>query len=397
MLLPYQKIDILLKKINFTEKRIMEISLSDDILKSYIQYLTDWITALREEIRISKNEFEEFLEDTGFSETDYIKHDSQRKLLKDVLRTFEEIEERFYLGVDTFLPLIPVWIHQKGDEETRRGHRLIVHFIKELLQLSKIPEIMITILGEDYACLPLSWGKIQKHVVFVTYSEMENPIRWALLSHEIGHAFYDLNFDEFHSSVIPMVIQKLVETKPLNIGQRVLEDTIYTWTNHWIPELVSDCFSIKTLGPAYLIQFILLVLNSNPDRIEVSHPPSNLRVNFMIDILESLALPDFDIDIYRDIWNSYSRSITWPSSRYILQEEVVESALHGIDAIIQDKPIETIWGDIVEAKQVLSNKKIPEKNLVSIISAASLLATQIDISKLYSTLLERDTHYPDIS
>jgi len=152
---------------------------------------------------------------------------------------------------------------------------------------------------------------------------------------------------------------------------------------------------VKTLGPPYAVQFMLLALNSEPDRTDVSHPPFNLRVNFMMDTLESLALPDFNIDFYRNVWNSYSRSITRPSSRYILNEEVVEAALSGIDAVVRDTPIRTKWADILSARETLLAGNVPEKGLVSIVSATALIDQTINLAPIYKGLLERHTSYSD--
>ena len=395
MLLVDQKADVLFSKIDFAERRINAISSPDEIIGTYINDVTSWLHILKDQVRTAKNEFGEFVEQTNFSEDSHLINEAHRRLLKDMLRTYEVIEDSFYLGLDTFLPLIPIWVRQRRNEDTMKGHKLLVDFIQELLQFSRIPEVMMTILGEVHACLPLSWGNRMKHIVFVTYSEMESLRRWVLLIHEIGHAFFDLHYEEFNSSVVPQVMRKLVETRPLNIGQRDLETIIDIWTRKWIPELVSDCFSIKTLGPPYAVQFMLLALNSEPDRTDVSHPPSQLRANFMMDILESLELPQFDINFYRNVWNSYSLSITRPSSPYILHEDVVEAALSGIDAVIHNTPIKDKWADMLAAKRTLSDGKVPEKDLVSIIPAAALLELNINLDSVYKVLLERHTPGPD--
>jgi len=200
-----QKANVLLSKISFVEKRIEELGSLDKILESYVEGLSDRLNVLRNQILTAQSEFREFIEETGFAENDYLRKASQRGLLKDMLRTYEEIEESFYLGIDTFLPLIPVWTHQRHDENTKREHNLLVNFVDDLLELSAIPEVMMTILGESYECLPLYWDNVTKHVVFVTYSEMESLRRWVLLTHEVGHVFYDLHFEEFNSTVIPVL------------------------------------------------------------------------------------------------------------------------------------------------------------------------------------------------
>jgi len=397
MLLVDQKANMLLSKIAFAGKRIEELGSVDEILEAYMEDLSDRLDALKNEIITAQTEFREFIEETGFSESDTLRMASQRGLLKDVLRTYEEVEQSFYLEIDMFLPLIPIWIHQRHDENTKRGHNLLVNFVKELLELSAVPRVMMTILGEAYECLPLYWGNVTKHVIFATYSEVESLRRWVLLTHEVGHVFYDLHFEEFNSSVIPQVMRKLVERRPLNITQREFENIIYIWTRKWIPELVSDCFSVKSLGPPYVNQFMLMVLDSNPDHVDVSHPPNNLRVNFMLNLLESLALSDFNVDSYRGVWNSYSQSITQPSSQYILDEEVVEAALSGIDALMHDTPVRNKWAEILSSREALSDGNVPEKDLVCIVSAAALLDPKISLDPIYKGLLERHASDPDAS
>jgi len=389
MFLVNQKSAVLSSKIAFAEKRLGTISFPDNTLEAYIKDLADWLNELKDNVRIAQNEFREFLERTNFSEDAYLQTEPQRRLLEDLLRTYEGIETSFYLGVDAFLPLIPVWINQRRDETTKREHKLLIDFIQELLQLLGIPREMMAIFGESHACLPLSWRNLMRYVVFATYSEIENLRRWVILTHEIGHIFYDLHSEEFKSSVIPQVMRKLVETKPPNIGQRELEDIIYIWTDKWIPELACDCFSVKTIGPPYAVQFMVMALNSKPDYPYESHPPMTLRVDFMMDILESLALPEFDVAFHRDVWNSYSRSVTQPSSRYILHEEVTKAALSGINEIVGAASVERGWNDVLATRQDLSNGKVPDKNLVSIVSAMALLEPTINLEQVYRFLLER--------
>jgi len=395
MLLVEQKANILLSKITFAEKRLEELTSLDEILGTYVKDLADRLNTLKNQIGIAQSEFREFIEETGFGESNYLRATSQQRLLKDMLRSYEEIEQSFYLGVDTFLPLIPIWIHQRHDENTRRAHKLLVNFIQGLLEISAVPGGVMTILGETYECLPLFWEDVTKHVIFATFSEMQSLQRWVLLTHEIGHAFYDLNFEEFNSSVIPQVVRKILERRPSNIGERDLENIIYVWARKWVPELVSDCFSVKTLGPSYVIQFMLMALDSEPDHIDVTHPPNNLRVSFMMELLDSLKLPDFNIDFYRDVWNSYSQSITQPSSQYILDEKVVEVALTGINSVVSATPIRNKWAEILSTRESLSGGNMPDKDLLSILAASALLDPSISSDWLYDELLERYTSGSD--
>jgi len=389
MFLVDQKINNLLSKIAFVREEITKIKSPDEILTDYMKDLKTWLNQLENQVRKNQEEFRQFVTATKFNEKDYLKDEPQRRLLADILRACADIEACFYLGVDAFLPLIGVWSHQRSDEATRKQHKLLVNFIQDLLELSNIPEMTMVILGETYESLPLYWGKIIRHITFATFSEIENLQRWVLLAHEIGHIFYDLHSEEFNSTVIPHVIRKLTETKPINIEQSEFQNTIHIWTNYWVPEFAADCFAIKNIGPSFLTQFMVIALDSELNRIEVSHPPANLRVKFMIDILESLKLFDIYIESYRKLWNAYSDSISTPSSYYILNEEVVNEALNRINFIIRDSPIKDKWNDVSEARQFLSQEIVPNKNLVSIVLATALVDPEVNLHSIYETLLER--------
>jgi hypothetical protein len=389
MLLLDQKASDILSKITFAKERVKKIKSPDNILETYIEPLEDWLNTLEQRAKDAKKDFEEFVRETNFIEESYLQEEPQRRLLADILRDFEDIERRFYISVDAFLPLIPIWSSQKRGVEIKRQHSLLVYFVIDLLELSHISESMMAIIGEDYACLPLSWGQTIKHVVFGTYSEIENLRKWVLLAHEVGHAYYDLNAEKFSAALFPQVIRKLIEVKPINLEQRQLESVIYTWTRNWIPELVADCFAVKTLGPPFITQFMLTVLDSQPNLIESTHPPSDLRVGFMMDILDSLSLPDDDTKSYRNVWRSYCYSVSRPSSLYIIHEEVVKTALNGIDSIVQEKPIKKKWTNIQKAKRAISDGALPDQDLLCIVSAFAISEPSIDFHPIYKELLKR--------
>jgi hypothetical protein len=389
MLLLDQKANDILSKINFAKECVKKIKSPDNILETYIEPLMKWLNVLEEQVKDIKVNFEKFAREASFGEKGYLQKEPQRKLLTDILRALEDIERRFYICADAFLPLIPIWSNQRRGRDTKRQHRLLMYFVGGLLELSQIRESMMAIIGEDYACLPLSWGQAIKHVVFSTYSEMQNLRKWVLLAHELGHAYYDLNTEKFSVTLLPNVIRKLIEVKPINVEQRELEFAIYTWTRNWVPEFVADCFALKTLGPSYLTQFMLTALDSQPNRIEFTHPPSDLRIRFMIGILDSLSLPDVNTSSYRNVWQSYCYSVSRPSSLYIVHEEVVKTVLSGIDLIVQEKPIEKKWSDIIKAEKTLSDGALPDQDLLCIVSALAISEPNIDFRPIYKELLKR--------
>jgi hypothetical protein len=397
MFLLDQKAEDIISKITFAEKTISEVKSPDDVLGSYIEPLVSWLSTLKGRVEQAKADFAEFVHSASFGQEGILQNRTQRRLLAAILRDFEDIEKRVYIGVDTFLPLIFVWNSQKNRVETKVCHELLMHFVNDVLQLSSMSGPIMTIVGESYACLPIEWAHIRKHVIFGAYSEMQNLRKCVLLAHEIGHVFYYQNNREISSSIIPRVIRKLCENRPANFDQNNFESIIYIWAQHWIPELVSDCFAVKTLGPAFVYQFMLAALNSQPDQIESAHPPPNLRVNFMLDILETLNLPDINTNAYRRLWQSYAGTVSTPTSVFILDEDVVASALSGIDSILTEKPIEDKWTDILEAKKMVCAGAIPNQDLVSTISALAIEESRGDLAPLHNELLKRYASNSNVS
>jgi hypothetical protein len=389
MFLLDKKANDIMSKIEFAKEIVMKVESPDNVLQTYIEPFMSWLDILRKRVERAKLNFEEFLRDTGFVEGSYLREESQRRLLTVILRDFEDIERRIYISVDTFLPLILFWNSQKSRGETKRQHKLLMCFILDLLQLCRLSESMMAIIGEDYACLPLEWGKVRKHIVFGIYSEIQNLRKWVLLAHELGHAYYDQNYEKINSYVTPQVIRRLVENRPPALDPRDFESIVYTWAQHWIPEFVADCFAVKTLGPAFVAQFMVAALDSQPDRIEATHPPPNLRMRFMMKILDSLCLSDINVNSYRKMWRSYAHTISRPGSLFIVHDDVVEAALEGIDLIVNEKPIEKKWDEVLEAKEALSLASIPNQDLISIISALAISEPNLDYLSLYETLLKR--------
>jgi hypothetical protein len=392
-----QKANYIFSKIAFAEERLRRIRSPDRILETYLEPLKTWLEALRHRTQRAKNDFEEFVQHAGFTEDQYLREEPQRRLLVAILRDFEDIEKLLYIGTDTFLPLPFVWRNQRKDRETKKQHALLGEFLSELSLLSGISEPMMFIMGESYEILPVGWGETFKHVVFSPYAEIQNLERWVILAHELGHAYFDINAERFSSGLFSQVAEKLAEVRPINVDQREFEATVYAWNNNWIPELASDSFAVKTLGPPFVNQFILRVLDSQPNRIRSTHPPPGLRVKCMLETLRYLDLAEVDVDSFQTKWRSYCYSTSRPSSLYVVHEDVVKTAVDGIDSVVQEKPIEKKWADIVNAEKALSLGSTPDQDLLSIVSALATETQNKHSPQTYKTLLKRYSSNSNVS
>lgn len=383
-----KKADDLLSKITFAQQVINGIEAPDDILASYTEPLQSWTTSLRNRVEQAKAEFALFAQASHFSQSESIQESHQRRLLTAILRDYEDIERRIRISLDTFLPLIPVWNNQKQSKETKLHHELLKRFVSDVMQLAHVDGKIMTIVGESYACLPIEWEE-RKHVIFGTYSETKNLHKSVLLSHEIGHVYYYKNEREISSDVIPKVLRKLSQNRPATVDQRDFEDARLAWALHWIPEFVADCFAVRTLGPAFLLQFMLIALNSQPNRPETTHPPSSLRIKFMTDTLQSLNLPNIDINSYQSLWDSYARTVSSPSSVFYLDDEVVTTAFDCISSTVIPTRIDEKWAEILQAREAIEKGTVPNQDLVPTICALAMDESGTDLTAINQELLKR--------
>jgi len=391
-----QKAEDLLSKLTFAQQVINEIKEPDDVLLSYTLPLQNWIASLRNRVEQAKAQFTLFAQAASFNQSGPIQESHQRRLLAAILRDYEDIERRIRIGLDTFLPLIPVWNNQKQSSEIKLHHELLKRFVSDAMQLAHVDGHIMTIVGESYACLPVEWEE-RKHVIFGTYSEIKNLHKAVLLSHEIGHVFYHKNEYEISSNVIPEVLRKLSQNRPPNLDQNAFDQASFIWAQHWIPEFISDCFAVRTLGPAFLLQFMLVALNSQPNRIELTHPPSNLRIQFMTDTLQSIDLADIDISSYQALWDSYAHTVSTPNSLFLVSEEVIKTAFDRINSTIIPTCIDENWPEILEARKSIEKGNVPNQDLVPTITALAMEESGIDLTAINQELLKRYSSNSNVS
>ncbi|MBI4557004.1 MAG: hypothetical protein HY706_05415 [Candidatus Hydrogenedentes bacterium] len=117
--------------------------------------------------------------------------------------------------------------------------------------------------------------------LFLPKVEVENPLQWATLVHEMGHAIYEPAFCPLSGDEIQVI----------TAGNAAGIDIL----NSWLQEIFCDFVSLYLLGPAYLAAFIdfMLVVSSEGllEEASESHPPPALRIHLMS---RSLELQDIE-------------------------------------------------------------------------------------------------------
>jgi hypothetical protein len=118
---------------------------------------------------------------------------------------------------------------------------------------------------------PLHGRETQTPTLFLPKIEVENPLRWATLVHEMGHAIYAPS-DSFLTEA---EVHAMTKGRPEGIKI----------VNSWFEEIYCDFISLHLLGPAYLAAFIDFLLSISTEgileRASDSHPPPRLRIQLM--------------------------------------------------------------------------------------------------------------------
>jgi hypothetical protein len=118
---------------------------------------------------------------------------------------------------------------------------------------------------------------IQKETptVFLPKIERDNPLNWAILAHECGHADYvGINrlFQRQH------IIPERINTSMKRILYR------------WVEEIYCDIFAAQVLGPAYLASFATFALAlagaGGAERVSETHPADIVRICIVREVLE---------------------------------------------------------------------------------------------------------------
>ena len=121
----------------------------------------------------------------------------------------------------------------------------------------------------------LGWMPPQppKHVVlYLAEIERNNPIMWALLAHEMGHALDEAK--KIGETILGSEAAGQIEESP-----------------RWIAELVADTIAIRVLGPAYFCAFAsLTLLDNNPTYYSDSHPALHKRLEMLKQELERMGV-----------------------------------------------------------------------------------------------------------
>ena len=212
---------------------------------------------------------------------------------------------------------------------------------------------------------PLTHGG---NVLCQAFADKDNPLAWAVLAHEYGHALDDSDG-----------ISQGIVFGDDGDGRAMLEeaDPKLDWAAAFVAETVADFVAAHMLGPASMIP-ILFVEMMQPRLREVSkissgHPPTPLRVELVLRYLKGLGVSAGGFEpVFEAYGLDYSRKLKdMESGKRSNMEEVEREARKILSPLVD--PIATKISS-------LGLRRFEEANAVSAHSLRGTLASRLPIS-----------------
>lgn len=122
------------------------------------------------------------------------------------------------------------------------------------------------------------------NVLCQAFADKDNPLAWAVLEHEYGHALNDGS----------AISQEIVFSEGVNKTSEPKEARQLDWLADIVAETVADFVAAHMLGPASLIPILFIEMMQptlrKVTKISVGHPPTPLRVRLVLQYLKSFGV-----------------------------------------------------------------------------------------------------------
>jgi hypothetical protein len=209
------------------------------------------------------------------------------------------------------------------------------------------------------------------NVICQAFADKDNPLSWAVLAHEYGHAINDRN--ALSEKILTEALHRPKHDDNPKIELKMALNASV------VAETVADFIAAHVLGPASLMP-ILFVEMMQPrlkkiERISAGHPPTPLRVQMVSEYLKSLKVSTADFDVVFETYAfDYSRKLSEMDSD---DRDTVEAMGKEAENLLSPlcKVISSKVGE-------LNLRRFEERNLETARALAKKLAERLPISSI---------------
>ncbi len=325
---------------------------------------------------------------------------SYQAILTSLLRNIRTIEEDIKLSIEYASRYTHLWSAQRCDTVFRYPHIALDHFITGTLSLLGIDsnEFTIPVFFDEPGCSPNLYlpdlaGNKCCHAIWLPSTARKTLCSWVLLSHEVGHIYYDHMKGKIGLAYQPIEdsIGNLIRTMDADKGAGLKAKMEDAWEN-WLPELFSDFVAVKCMGLAYIQESMTHWFDHElySFDLELTHPPNGYRLEFMIKTLESIPDMSDNAIMLRDHW---TREI----SAIVLKKDLQYDTFADVRAIprlievfeqgaVKTSPVMQVVGNIRGLKERVTGRFIQDISHIDVLSLVYLNGIRDPFSSLYSDL-----------
>jgi len=144
------------------------------------------------------------------------------------------------------------------------------------------------------------------NVLCQAFADKDNPLAWAVLAHEYGHALDDSN--KISQGLVFGEGPESIAGEDLNVRRK------RDWDSAVVAETVADFIAAHVLGPASLMPILFVEMMyprlKKVERRSAGHPPTPLRVQLVCEYLKALGVNTVDFDPVFEVYKfDYARKL----------------------------------------------------------------------------------------
>ncbi|RLG06177.1 MAG: hypothetical protein DRN59_03455 [Thaumarchaeota archaeon] len=245
---------------------------------------------------------------------------------------------------------------------------LVDKYIDLLAEALNMPTDLLLIVApqSEYASLPILSEKV--FIVMLPLTNLAKPWKWVLLSHELGHLYFQYSEKKILTRILPVIEEELRDAIR---DEKQVKRYISLWGEYWLQEIVSDIVAASLSGPAYLKMLIMEATEPIPVQVYDTHPPLDARALAQMTYMKFAGAPDELMSIMERVWRKFRSGVFERASLPdYLNEEIVRRVSCLMVNFIRKPFIATNWDNF--RKVMKSLPKVGGEDLSLIVPAMAL-------------------------
>ena len=296
-----------------------------------------------------------------------VRRSAYRELYTRILFKLQQHRQSAYL-LHMVYELLSLREKARKHEDSRKSLSLVDEYIDSLAEELNLPTNLLLVVApqSEYASLPILSERA--FIMMLPLTNLTKPWKWVLLSHELGHLYFQYHKESILVAILPVIEEELKETIR---KEEQVEEYVHLWGEYWLQEIISDIVATALCGPAYLKILITEATEPKPTQLYGTHPPLDARAFAQITYVE-LVGADSELTLtMKRVWEEFRNGVRETASLPdYLSEEIVEHISRLMVNIIRRPFIVTNWGDFKRVMNGLPGTK--DEDLRFVIPAMAL-------------------------